>query len=865
MNEKKYLIYLDILGFERLAEEIEEERGIESREVREKFIDVINERVKTIERRGRITGKRYGESDDWLLLTDSLENAFKSILEILDHHTPYKGYEKIPLEIAIGTGEYDKWARFEGKELIIEKSTIKFIKTKIVGYYHGWYKQKHNSQSPKSTFIILTESAYHELEPLDRKICQKIEYRYKKDGGKEEVIIFSVADVDRVQQRGRVFEFLEKIGYAGSKWYGRIDEVYVPPLEYEDMERTLQEKRILFITGTQEYGKTYTAVRLMWEYYNSGYEPGWIKGGELTERIEVREKLENISAELKSGHIIYFEDPFGRTKYEKREGLEREIGTIINTVKQVEDVYVIITSRDEVFKEFKKEKLSAKDLKEFEKKLNVKKPSYGYKKRKKILIKWAEEENCRWLGNEKLKELVLESIKDEKILPTPLSIKDFAVATFEIEKEDELIEKIEEKSKETAKAFAEEIKNMTDDMILFLSFPFISTFKVEFVRAMYQKLVEELALKDAWEFDRVLNWFKDDKIDINVPSYLRTLRETSQFKDDKYSINDEGIKFSHSSYSEALPYLLVEDGYITRINREIFSKLLFKLSEKDKAAKIVALKVDMNFFDNLSEDTRSGLLFKLSESDKAAWIVARLVSNYFDRLTEDVKSGLLFKLSERGYLFNWDNVPGDDNEKLKEFLRDDFGIKWTENAKIRKFNDGKTIRILKDKNSAEIKINEKKEEATLNIGDGIIHYLKFKYENGKLNIYKSDTAAWAVAQTVAEHFTELPECVRNLLDRLQKDFQARIDDLTGKMEDEIELVESDAYGVSGEDFMLMQLESYQKLGAIDLISNARSKIDKKFALDTLGRLSEDWDEEVRTKAKALMSTISEDLKGNKKC
>jgi hypothetical protein len=323
MNEKKYLVYLDILGFERLAEEIEKERGIESRDVRKKFIDVINERVKTIERAGGITGKKYEESDDWLLLTDSLENAFKCILDILDHHTPYNGYEKIPLEIAIGTGDYDKWARFDGKELIIENSTIKFIKTKIIGDYHDWYKQKHKNESPKSTFIVLTDSAYNELEPLDRKICQKIECKYKKEGGKEEVITFFAADVDRVQQRGRVFEFLEKIK-ASSKWYGRIDEVYVPPLEYEDMAETLKEKRFVFITGTSEYGKTFTAVRLMWEYYNSGYVPGWIKGGELTERIEVREKLENMCAELKPGHIIYFEDPFGRTKYERREGLERE-------------------------------------------------------------------------------------------------------------------------------------------------------------------------------------------------------------------------------------------------------------------------------------------------------------------------------------------------------------------------------------------------------------------------------------------------------------------------------------------------------------------------------------------------------------
>jgi hypothetical protein len=414
MNEKKYLVYVDILGFERLAEILEEERGIESREVREKFIEVINERVKTIEREGRIIGKKYGESDDWLLLTDSLENVFESILNILDHHTPYRGYEKIPLEIAIGTGDYDKWARFDGKELIIENSTIKFIKTKIIGYYHDWYKQNHKNKSPKSTFIIITDSAYNKLEPLDRRICQKIEYKYKKDDVKEEVITF---------------------------FAGRIDEVYVPPLEYEVMAETLREKRIVFITGTPEYGKTYTAVKLMWEYYNSGYEPRWIKGGELTERIEVRRKLEDIRAELKPRHIIYFEDPFGKTKYEQREGLERGIGTIIDSVKQVEDVYVIITSREEVFKEFETEKLSVKKLKEFERKLNIKKSSYGYEKRKEMLLTWAEEENCRWLGNKELKELVLESIEDEKVLPTPLSIKDFAVATFNIEKEDELKEK----------------------------------------------------------------------------------------------------------------------------------------------------------------------------------------------------------------------------------------------------------------------------------------------------------------------------------------------------------------------------------------------------------------------------------------
>jgi len=610
MNGKKYLVYLDILGFEALAREIAEKTGFEEDVIRQNYLsDPLAKKIGEIKREGIQISKGISEiegSDNYVLIVDHV--------------------------VGLGTKEIDE--DIEVKP-INRKEIIKFLKNDIINPYRSYYKKKHGV-GIKETFVLFTPDFFDVLEPLDRKYGERILYKTKT---------FFVADVDKVQQRGRVFEFLDKLGYAGSKWYGRIDEVYVPPLEYEDMAETLKEKRIVFITGTPEYGKTYTAVRLMWEYYNKGYEPGWIKGGEAAERVEVRKRLENISAELKPGHIIYFEDPFGRTKYERREGLEREIGTIIDTVKQVEDAYAIITSREEVFKEFEKEKLSAKDL----------------------------------------KELVLESIKDEKILPTPLSIKDFAVATFNIEKESVRKEKIKEKSKETAKAFAEEIKNMTDDKILFLSF------------------------------------------------------------------------------------------------------------------------------------------------------------------------------------FNWDNLPGDDNEKLKEFLRDDFDIKWTENAKIRKFHDGKTICILKDEHYAKINIDEKKEEASLKISDGRICYLKFKNENGQLNIYKSDTAAWAVAQTVAEHFTELPESVRNLLDRLQKAFQARIDDLSGKMEDEIELVESDSYGASGNDSMLMQFESYQKLGAIYLISNARSKIDKKFSLDTLGRLSEDWDEEVRTKAKALMNTISGDLNGDKEC
>ncbi len=87
-------------------------------------------------------------------------------------------------------------------------------------------------------------------------------------------------------------------------------------------------------------------------------------------------------------------------------------------------------------------------------------------------------------------------------------------------------------------------------------------------------------------------------------------------------------------------------------------------------------------------------------------------------------------------MFSWDSVPGDDDEKM-EFLMADFDIGWAENSEILKSDDGKTISIFKAEKSAEIIIDEKKEKATLKITDGIIHELKVKKENGKLNIYKN--------------------------------------------------------------------------------------------------------------------------------
>ena len=891
MDEKKYLVYLDILGFKNVAEEIAKKTGFNEDVFRQNFIsNPLQRKIDEIKREGIQIFKGISEiegSDNYVLIVDHVQTAFELVGKLTRIEIPHKDYGFIPLEVGLDVQEIDVAVQVEP---INRKEIIKFLKNDIVNPYRDYYKGKHGYKI-KETFVLFTQDFFDELEPLDKKYCQEILYSGKN---------FFVANLEKVQQRCKIFEFLEKIEYPGHKLFGRIDEVYVPPLEYENIARTLKEKRIVFITGTREYGKTYTAVKLMWEYYNSGYDLGWIKGGEPAERKEVRERLENIRAELKPGHIIYFEDPFGKTKYESREGLEREIGTIIDSVRQVEEGYVIITSREEVFKEFEKEKLSAKELKEFKKKLNIKKPSYDYEKRKEILLNWAEEENCKWLGNKELKELVLESIKNEKILPTPLSIKDFAVATFDIEDDDELNVKIKEKSKETAKAFAEEIENMSYDKILFLSFPFIDDFfTVDFVRTEYEKLVEELKQElkvkypskikeDPWEFERVLSWFKDDKIDVSWGK----------------------IKFSHPSYSEALEHLLVKGGYLTWISKGIFSKVLIKLSEKDEASWGVAMSVADNF-ETLPKDVRN-LLFKLSEKDETAKAVARAVIENFDKLPDNVKNllfelaekdetagalaravienfdklpnnvrNLLFELAEKdetawdiahAVVYNFDKLPNNVRDLLFKLAEKDnlaIAVSWAVIANFDKLPNN--VRNLlfelaeKDEtawaiawamrdnfgiipedvgNRLLLKLSEK-DEAAGDVAWTVAHNFDKLPEDVRNLLFKlseKDGTAKAVARAVIANFDKLPDNVKNLLDKLQKPLQQVIEDLLSRSK-----------------------EQWEKEQTLQLISNALPKINQDFVLKILKELSECEEETVRIKVVEILKDILDDSEGEEKC
>ena len=85
------------------------------------------------------------------------------------------------------------------------------------------------------------------------------------------------------------------------------------------------------------------------------------------------------------------------------------------------------------------------------------------------------------------------------------------------------------------------------------------------------------------------------------------------------------------------------------------------------------------------------------------------------------------------YLFSWDNVTGDDS-RLLEYLEDNYHADWVKSAEINKSEDGRTIHISDETNSAEIMLDEGSGVAILQIG-GRAHYLKVETEGGKTDIY----------------------------------------------------------------------------------------------------------------------------------
>ena len=896
MVKKKYfLVYIDILGFEERAEKEAEKSSIRPEEVRSIYRERIKHKLNQLKENETVLDSQEMSLDSWLLFTDNIWKAFRSVGEVFKTNLPF--------EIAIGAKDFDESPA--GEELIaLRNETMDYLKISILRPCKKWYEEKYK-KTIGHTFILLTPEAYKELESQKGKRIARKPYKSAN---------FYLIKQKEFDRRLEVLEFLEKIGSQRIE-YREIEKLYVKPENYKEIERILKDNNIVFIIGDAEIGKTYTAIKLLFEFFKEGYEPVYIP----EERRREQWAFVRHTTELE-GKAVYLEDPWGKVEFERVESLFRDVGNLIAKARR-KRCKVIITSREKVFKEFEKKKETAEDLWKYVSELKVN-LAYSTWNLMEILKRYIKIFEPLWCYNKNLREIAFEAVREK--LRTPMSIKQLIDYTQDAKDEDNLNAGIAKASEETKIAFAKEIKEMFNagkyDNLVFLSFPYIEI-KLEVAKSCYEEILRDLGydLVKAKDFDDLLEEFNE------VEFWLW---------------DDEIVNYIHPSYKDAFGSALMDDNQPNNISKRIFSKVLFKLSEKEEATDDVVWAIAENFdklsedirnlllkffkkdrapraieevivdnLDMLPENARNKLLFKLSEKDETAEYVAWAVAENFDVLTENIRNELLFRLSEKEETADDVARTVEENfDKLPEAVRNELLLKLSEKEKAAEYvtwavseNFDKLPEEVR--NELLLKLSEK-EKATWGIAWRLAWAVSENFDKLPeavrnkllLKLSQKEVAAKDVARAVVENFDKLPEEVRNelLLKLSQKEVAAKdvaravvenFDKLPKEVRNELllklsqkeEVAEYVSWAVA-ENFdklpedvknLLNRLQdqlqcvienlsrgtSQNKISAIEVISNARSKIDKNFALSVLGSLSRDENEEVGMKAEKLKWTL----------
>lgn len=90
----------------------------------------------------------------------------------------------------------------------------------------------------------------------------------------------------------------------------------------------------------------------------------------------------------------------------------------------------------------------------------------------------------------------------------------------------------------------------------------------------------------------------------------------------------------------------------------------------------------------------------------------------------------------RDDLFEWDKIPGVDEDRLKNFIEGEFDLEWDKTAKLNKSGDNKTISLNLPKSTfLFVKLDT---EVTLEQSGHTLRRFDLKYQDGKNKIYEKD-------------------------------------------------------------------------------------------------------------------------------
>jgi hypothetical protein len=195
---KKYLIYVDILGYKGKAEEIAKITRLQVDYCREAFLRTPLKKKVDETKTTKFHGISEIEgSDNYILIVDSVEKALEIVGELTKIKIPHEDFNWIPLEVGVGTKEIDEDISVEP---ISRTEVIAFLKEDIINPYRGYFEQGHK-ESVRETFVLFTKDFYDDLEPLDKNHCTPICYKGKS---------FFLGDLEKIHEKCKFMSFSER-------------------------------------------------------------------------------------------------------------------------------------------------------------------------------------------------------------------------------------------------------------------------------------------------------------------------------------------------------------------------------------------------------------------------------------------------------------------------------------------------------------------------------------------------------------------------------------------------------------------------------------------------------------------------------
>lgn len=125
---------------------------------------------------------------------------------------------------------------------------------------------------------------------------------------------------------------------------------------------------------------------------------------------------------------------------------------------------------------------------------------------------------------------------------------------------------------------------------------------------------------------------------------------------------------------------------------------------------------------------------------RAIGIVLLILFAIFEIYRSQILKVPIVFIEEKDRLFTWNKIPGNDSEKLKTYLNQNFNIDLPDSTKIEKSSDDTTMRIDTEKNRLWLRLNDDKTKVQLKIDDGRTNDFLVKKENNDLNIYDLRTS-----------------------------------------------------------------------------------------------------------------------------